>query len=135
MIKAQVIGHLGKDAQVNTVNGKSVINFSIAHTENFTDHQGNKKSNTIWAACSYWVERTTIVNYLKQGTMVYVEGQPSVKTYQGQRGTEAQLVLRVSSIQLLGSKNSPQNSQQENSSGVSGYSTGELVEPLDEVPF
>ncbi|MEN9701623.1 MAG: hypothetical protein RIR55_949, partial [Bacteroidota bacterium] len=28
MIKLQVIGNLGKDAQVNNVNGKSVINFN-----------------------------------------------------------------------------------------------------------
>ena len=37
MIKLQVIGNLGKDAVVNNVNGKSVINFNVAHTERFKD--------------------------------------------------------------------------------------------------
>ena len=35
MIKMQIIGHLGQDSQVNDVNGKKVINFSVAHSEKF----------------------------------------------------------------------------------------------------
>jgi hypothetical protein len=35
MIKLQVIGHLGRDGVVNNVNGKNVINFSVAHAEKF----------------------------------------------------------------------------------------------------
>ena len=41
MIKLQVIGNLGKDALVNNVNGKTVINFNVAHTERYKDAQGN----------------------------------------------------------------------------------------------
>ncbi len=37
MIKIQVIGHLGKDCTVNNVNGKNVINFSVAHSEKYKD--------------------------------------------------------------------------------------------------
>ena len=33
MIKMQVIGNLGKDCLVNNVNGRTVINFCVAHTE------------------------------------------------------------------------------------------------------
>ncbi|MBD0352663.1 MAG: single-stranded DNA-binding protein, partial [Flavisolibacter sp.] len=40
MIKMQVIGNLGKDCVVNNVNGKSVINFTVAHTEKYKDSQG-----------------------------------------------------------------------------------------------
>jgi len=46
MIKLQVIGNLGKDAVVNNVNGKSVINFNVAHTERFKDAQGVQKDRT-----------------------------------------------------------------------------------------
>ena len=48
MIKLQVIGNLGKDALVNNVNGKTVINFNVAHTERFKDAQGNQKDRTTW---------------------------------------------------------------------------------------
>ena len=43
MIKLQVIGNLGKDCIVNTVNGKNVINFTVAHTEKYRDSQGNNQ--------------------------------------------------------------------------------------------
>ena len=48
MIKLQAIGHLGKDAIVNNVNGKNVINFTVAHTEKFKDAQGVQKDKTVW---------------------------------------------------------------------------------------
>ena len=60
MIKLQVIGNLGKDCVTNTVNGKNVINFNVAHTEKFKDAQGNQKDKTIWVDCAYWTDRTGI---------------------------------------------------------------------------
>ena len=51
MIKLQVIGNLGKDAVVNNVNGKSVINFNVAHTERYKDAQGVQKDRTTWVDC------------------------------------------------------------------------------------
>ncbi len=43
MIKLLVIGNLGKDAVLNNVNGKNVINFTVAHTEKYKDAQGVQK--------------------------------------------------------------------------------------------
>ena len=81
MIKLQVIGNLGKDCVVNTVNGKTVINFSVAHTEKFRDAQGNQKDKTIWVECAYWTDRTAVSPYLIKGKTVYVEGQPEIRSY------------------------------------------------------
>ncbi len=67
MIKLQIIGNLGKDATTNTVNGKNVINFSVAHTEKFTSN-GEKKEKTTWVECAYWTDKTAISPYLKKGT-------------------------------------------------------------------
>lgn len=102
MIKTQIIGHLGKDAIVNDVNGKKVINFSIAHTEKFKDSNGNKKEKTTWVDCSNWTDKTTIVQYLKKGTQVFVEGTPDTKAYLTKDNTAGStLTVRVSNIQLL----------------------------------
>ena len=102
MVKIQVIGHLGKDAVVNTVSGKTVINFAVAHTEKYKDVQGNVVSKTIWVDCAQWTDKTGLVPYLKKGTQVYVEGQPDVQTYSKDGIAVGKLVCRVSSIQLLG---------------------------------
>src|SRR5574341_2529066 len=114
MLKLLVIGHLGKDAITNTTtNGNSVINFSVAHTEKFTDNQGVKKEKTTWVDCSWWTDKHAIVPYLKKGIQVYVEGQPEIKTFSKQDGsTGTSLSLRVGMCQLLSSNNSSQQPAQ-----------------------
>lgn len=115
MIKLQVIGHLGKDATVNTVNGKNVVNFNLAHSEKWTDASGVKKEKSTWVDCSLWRDSTAVAAYLKKGQQVFVEGQPEARTYLKQDGTTGcTLSLRVSNLQLLGSANGGQQG---------GYST------------
>ncbi|HSC52542.1 MAG TPA: single-stranded DNA-binding protein [Phnomibacter sp.] len=105
MIKLQVIGNLGKDAQVNQVNGKNVINFTVAHTERFRDSAGGQKEKTTWVECAYWTDRTGVVPFLKRGAQVYVEGTPEVRQFNRTDGTPgASLSLRVLSLQLVGNK-------------------------------
>ena len=105
MIKLQVIGNLGKDCVVNLVNGKNVMNFTVAHTEKFRDAQGAQKEKTIWVDCAYWSDKTGIAPYLKKGQQVYVEGNPDIRTYTTNDGRQAATItLRVSTVQLLGNK-------------------------------
>lgn len=153
MIKLQAIGHLGKDAVVNNVNGKTVINFTVAHTEKYKDAQGVQKDKTVWVDCAYWTDRTAIAPYLKKGTQVYVDGTPDVRSYTTQDGRNgATLVLRVQSVQLLGGRNeegSSGNNYQTTNAATQpqqqSYSTppnnnqpapaNEILEPLDDLPF
>lgn len=103
MIKMQIIGNLGKDCVVNTVNGKNVINFTVAHTEKYKDSQGNNQEKTTWVDCAYWTDRTAIAPYLQKGTQVFAEGAPEVRSFTRNDGTAgASLSLRVREIQLLG---------------------------------
>lgn len=140
MIKLQVIGNLGKDCTVNNVNGKSVINFSVAHTEKFKDAQGNQKDKTIWVECAYWTDRTAISPYLKKGTQVYAEGTPDLRTYTTADGKQgASLSLRVFSVQLLGSKSSggsdDNSSYNDNRSMPAETSGGNNSSAEDDLPF
>jgi single-strand DNA-binding protein len=118
MIKMQVIGRLGKDCVVNTVNGKNVINFTVAHSEKYRDSQGNNQEKTIWVDCAYWTDRTAVAPYLQKGTQVFVEGSPEVRTFTRNDGTNgATLSMRVREVQLLGSKG-------EGGGGGSQYDSG-----------
>ena len=83
----QVIGNLGKDCVVNTVNGKNVINFTVAHTEKYRDSQGNNQEKTTWVDCAYWTDRTAIAPYLQKGQQVFVEGTPEVRSFTRNDGT------------------------------------------------
>jgi single-strand DNA-binding protein len=87
------------------VGGKTVINFTVAHTEKYKDGQGNQQSKTTWLECAYWTDRTAVAPYLTKGTQVYISGNPEVKSFAKNDGTTgASLNVRVREIQLLGSR-------------------------------
>ena len=141
MIKMQVIGNLGKDCIVNTVNGKNVINFTVAHTEKYKDSQGNQQEKTTWVDCAYWTDRTAVAQYLTKGKQVYVEGQPEARSFQRNDGTPgSSLSLRVREVQLLGGKGDSGGSYQPNTAAASTSNSsiptpGDITEPVDDLPF
>lgn len=106
MIRISVIGRLGQDAVVNDVNGKTVINFSMAYSEKFKNQQGQDVDKTTWVSCAYWTDKLNVANYLKKGTLIYMEGKPEAKTYLNDKTKEtiAQLHARVTTLQLLSNK-------------------------------
>ena len=137
----QIIGNLGKDCTVNTVGGKNVINFSVAHTDKFKDNQGNMQEKTTWVDCAYWTERTNIAQWLTKGKQVYAEGQPEVRTYPKNDGTTGvSLVLRVRDVQLLGGRGDAPagggfSGSQASQSNVNANANSEVNEPIDDLPF
>jgi single-strand DNA-binding protein len=107
MLKLQVIGNIGQQAEIRTTNGGAqAINFSVAHNKNFINRDGVKETQVIWVNCSYFRkdgQSTEVARYLTPGTKVYVEGTPEVRTYQRRDGsTAASLDLIVSFIELTG---------------------------------
>ena len=144
MIKLQIIGNLGTDCTTNEVNGRTVINFPVAHSEKYKDSQGNLVEKTTWVKCAYWTDRTAIAQYLKKGQLVYAEGNPEAEGYLNKENQNAaSLKMTVFRIQLLGSKNDNSNggSSEQNSNYQSSGSSkvsqpvGEMEEPADDLPF
>ena len=153
MIKMQVIGNIGRDCVVNNVNGKNVINFSVAHSEKFKDAQGQQKDKTIWVECAYWTDRTGLSPYLKRGQQVYAEGIPDIRNYTTKEGTPGtSLSLRVTTVQLLGGRGDNQGGEMNNSTSYSnpqssynqpsynqpssqGITANDITEPSDDLPF
>jgi single-strand DNA-binding protein len=141
MIKMQVIGNLGKDCVVNTVNGKNVINFTVAHTEKYRDSQGNNQEKTTWVDCAYWTDRTALAPYLTRGKQVFVEGTPEARAFQRNDGTPgSSLSLRIREVQLLGgrgdsgSQSMGDNDSAPESSSSSAAGAG-FSEASDDLPF
>jgi single-strand DNA-binding protein len=128
MIRTQVIGNLGKDCTTNQVNGRTVINFSVAHSERYKDVHGVQKERTIWVECSYWSEKTGIAPYLRKGQQVHVDGVPDLRTYTRNDGSAgASLSLNVRSIQLLGAAQREDDVEGGGTKGTSLAVTGETA--------
>jgi len=145
MIKLQIVGNLGKDCIVKEVNGKNVINFSVAHTERYKDSQGNQKERTTWVECAYWTDRTTVSQYLTRGKMVYAEGTPEADAYMNKENqAAATLRMRVQSLQLLGGNTENSGNQGNMTNAGSTYApTARTPQPAapsnmpldDDLPF
>jgi single-strand DNA-binding protein len=110
VLKLIIVGNLGRDAEVRDVSPDTkVISFSVAHSERYRTRTGVEQDRTTWVKCSSFVDanKTGVAQYLKKGTLVYVEGTPSVSTYLNNQtnAMQATLELRVLSLRLLGGTN------------------------------
>ena len=149
MIKLQIIGHLGKDCIVKEVNGKNVINFSVAHSEKFKDSTGTPRERTTWVECAFWTDRTAIAPYLLKGQLVFAEGTVEAEGYLNKENKpSATLRMRVRDIQLLGGRTDGNNNSGNNNTpayasasasnanaNVNSPAHSQVEEPADDLPF
>lgn len=107
MEKTTIIGHIGKDATINDVNGRKAINFTVGVNTKFKKQDGTEVNSTNWYSCARWMnsgESTEIAKYLQKGTQVYVEGKLLPAMYKNKDNqTAIDLKLHVREIKLLGS--------------------------------
>lgn len=106
MFKSFVIGNLGADAVTKSENGKTFTTFRVAHNDRWTDQAGQEHSSTTWIDCVI-NERPNVVDYLKAGTLVFVEGSTKTRVYSSEkdRCMKAGVTIAVQRIELLGGSN------------------------------
>ena len=76
MLKVELIGNLGADAEVKTVNGLEFIRMNIAHYE-----LRGEVEKTIWCSVSLPNVYKNALPYLKKGTRVFVRGDLGLRVY------------------------------------------------------
>jgi len=112
-LKLEIIGNLGADATIREVNASKAIGFSVAHSEKYKNNEGVEIEKTIWVNCTFWKyqgQSIEIAKYLKKGTMVAIEGFPSVRGYKNQQGEiGASLECRVTDLRLLSAPKNQEN--------------------------
>ena len=98
MNNIQIIGNIGKDAEIKTTpNGKRYISFSVA-----TNEKVNGEKQTTWFNCTKWLQPTdngTVANYIKKGGQIFASGKVSARVYE----SKAYLEVNVATIELIGS--------------------------------
>ena len=90
--KVILVGNLGKDPEIRSMqDGKTIVNFSIATSENWKDKSsGESREKTEWHRVVIFNEHLAKVaqNYLKKGSKVYLEGQLQTRKWTDQSGVE-----------------------------------------------
>lgn len=106
--KVMLIGNLGRDPEVRYLdNNKVVATFTIATNENYTDKNGERRTETEWHRVEMWDQLAKIAEkYLKKGNAVYVEGRIKTENWKDKEGNErTDKKIRVTSMTLLGTRN------------------------------
>lgn len=126
MQKIQIIGHIGRDAQVKGSNGREFITFSVAANQKFKKDDGTQVEITTWYNCLINDAKSKLLPFLKQGTQIFVEGRPSFSVYKSEKDGKSYVdaKINVTDTQLLGKKDNSQPNQPE----------GEPL-PDDDLPF
>ena len=134
MQKIQVIGRIGKDAEVKDFGNSQVINFSVAVSEKYTNKQtGEITTNTTWFECAKWGNNTSIAQYIKKGGQIFVEGKINNRAWVDQSGTpQVTNGINVFEIELLGSKDDNQTPQPQPQRSPS---TAPTILPVNEQSF
>jgi single-strand DNA-binding protein len=88
--KVLLLGNLGKDPEVNTLEGNvKVAKFSLATTESYKDEHGQTHSNTEWHTVVLWRGLADLAEkYLHKGSTVYIEGKNKTRSYEDKQGVK-----------------------------------------------
>ena len=88
--KVILIGRLGRNPETRYMpNGEAVCNFSVATDESWKDAQGNRQERTEWHNITMYRRLAEIAaQYLKKGSLVYLEGKIQSRKYTGKDGVE-----------------------------------------------
>lgn len=111
--KAIVMGYLGQDPKfVETSNGKTICNLSLATSRKYRDSQGNAQEETEWHRVSLFGRLAEVAEqFCVKGSLVYIEGRLHTRTYTDKEGVERwQTEILADYLQLLGGKEGQQKS-------------------------
>ena len=109
--KVTLVGRLGAEPEIRTLeSGAMVGKFSVATSENYKDRSGEWQEQTEWHDVVVWrnlAERAQ--EYLKKGTLVYLEGKLTHRKWQDKDGNPRRTTEVVASYFRMLSSRSNEN--------------------------
>ena len=105
--KIIIIGNLGRDPEMRyTPSGNPVTTFSVATNRRYTTREGESRDETEWFRVDAWNRMAEITNqYLRKGSLVYIEGRFRSRMYQGNDGQmRVSNDVTASEIKFLGGR-------------------------------
>lgn len=119
--RAILVGRLGKDPETKYMpNGDAVTNATLATSETWKGKDGEKQEKTEWHNLTMYRKLAEIAGeYLKKGSMIYVEGKLSTRKWQDKDGNDRYTTeIIVSEMKMLGGKLDGQQGQSAKASNV-----------------
>lgn len=105
MLKAEIIGTIGADAEIKDFSGKKYVYLSVACNDYAKDQQGNRTDTTTWVSVLWYGEGGGLLPYLKKGAKVFIRGNLKAKAYTDKQGAaKASININAFEVQLCGFK-------------------------------
>ena len=127
--KAFLLGHVGKDPEIRSTNGGTIVaSFSLATADRQKDGQGNWQDKTEWHNLVAFNRTAEIVrDYVRKGSQLLIEGKIQTHTWDdresGQKKYRTEIF--VYDLTLLGSSAEGQgrgsNSRSYARTGIAGF--------------
>jgi len=105
--KVILVGRLGKDPEIKYMpNGDAVCNITVATSETWKDKNGEKQEKTEWHRVTFYRKLAEIAGeYLKKGSMTYVEGRLETRKWTDKAGVDKYTAeIIANEMQMLSSK-------------------------------
>ena len=104
MLKVEVIGNLGADAEVKDFQGNKFVAFRVAHTSRFKNADGQQTESTTWVDVTMNDTESKVIPFLKAGVKVFVRGNAGLRVYSSPKDRMMKAGLQVSAweIELCG---------------------------------
>lgn len=104
MLKSELIGNLGADAEIKSGEGYSFVSMRIANTEKWKAEDGTEHTDTQWIDVVYSKTDSGLLPFLKSGVKVFVRGFVRLRVYSSQkdRKMKAGLTINATEIELCG---------------------------------
>jgi single-strand DNA-binding protein len=112
--RVQLIGYLGKDPEGRfTPTGKKVTQFSLAVSNRWKSRDGENKENTEWVNIEAWERLGEVCQeYLKKGSLVYVEGRLKTDRYEEKGETRYFTKVVAQTVQFLSDTRASETAEQ-----------------------
>ena len=140
--KVILLGHLGNDPSVKYMpNGNAVANITIATSESWKDkNTGQQQDRTEWHRVVIFGKLAEIAGqYLKKGSLVYIEGQLQTRKWTDQSGqdryTTEIVVNHQGTMQMLDRKSDDQSNQQSQQPQQNNQQSYPTFDDFDGIPF
>jgi single-strand DNA-binding protein len=115
--KVMLIGNVGNIPEMRyTPSGQQLASINLAVGNKYTNKEGIEIDDTQWFNVTVWAQRADfVVNYVKKGMQLYVEGRISGRAYQTDSGeTRASLDVNAFEVQIFNDPQSKSNASNQN---------------------
>ena len=100
--RVQLIGHVGQEPEIKTLESGRVANFTIATNENYTNAKGEKVEQTEWHRISALGKTVDIIEKLiTKGSYVALEGKLTHRSYDDKDGNKRYITEVVANELVL----------------------------------